>query len=205
MSEIDLNSPEIKDAIAAAVDAEVKGLKAKNGELIDQIKKLRKQTEIDPADLAAVEEERDALKQQLAEANKAVKKATGDLEAANKRAEQAEGSMTSLLVDNGLSEALAKAGVTNPVHMKAAKALLAGQVAVADDNGTKVVKAGDKPLADYITEWAQGDEGKHFVSVPDTTGGGSQGGRGGSNSTGDMGGSRDERKAAIASRFNLPK
>lgn len=172
----DLNSQEVKDAIAAAVADAVDGLKTKNTELHGKLKKAQQGQQIDPADLAAVEQERDALKAQLADSTKAAKKLATDAEAANKRAEAAEGSTTKLLVENGLNEALAKAGVTNPVHQKAAKAMLAAQVEIADDNGNKVARMGDKPLADAIAAWAGTDEGKYFVAATSTAGDGAQGG-----------------------------
>ena len=208
MSEIDLSSKEVKDAIAAAVAEEVQGLKAKNSELLEQNKRLKKGQEIDPAELERVESERDQYKQQLAEATKAVKKAATDTEAATKRAEAAEGSTSKLLVENGLNDALAKANVTNPALVKAAKAMLAGQVELVDDNGTKVAKVGGKALAEHITEWAGSDEGKNFVTAPDTNGSGAQGARGSNHnqSQGDLGGSKQERTAAIAARFpDIPK
>lgn len=203
MSEIDLNSKEVKDAIAAAAAElaaeQTEGLKAKNAELLGKLKKAQQGASIDPADLEAVEKERDQLKADLANANKAVKKATTDLEAANKRATDAEGFTSKLLVDNGLSEALTKAGVTNPVHQKAAKAMLAGQVQIADDNGAKVPKLGDKALADAITEWASGDEGKHFVTAADTNGGGAHNsGHKPTPPQGDMGGDKAARLARAA-------
>ena len=176
MSEIDLNSKEVKDAIAAAVAEQVteqtEGLKAKNAELLGKLKKAQQGASIDPADLEAVEKERDQLKADLANANKAVKKATTDLEAANKRATDAEGFTSKLLVDNGLTDALVKAGVTDPVYQKAAKAMLAGQVELTDENGTKVPMLSGKKLADSITEWAGSEDGKRFVTASDTSGGG---------------------------------
>ena len=204
----DLNSTEVKDAIAAAVAEAVDGLKTKNAELLGKLKKAQQGQQIDPADLAAVEQERDALKAQLSESTKAAKKAAADAEAALKRAEAAEGSTTKLLVENGLNDALAKAGVTNPVHQKAAKAMLAAQVQIADDNGAKVAVMGDKPLADAITAWAATDEGKYFVAATPASGGGASGGSrtGQGTQPGNLGGTRTERTAAIAARFpDLPK
>ncbi|HEY9145985.1 MAG TPA: hypothetical protein VIN36_04815, partial [Thiobacillus sp.] len=151
------------------------------------------------------ESERDELKSKLSEAQKAVTKATKAAEDAAKKAADTESAFNNTLRDQQLTESLTKAGVTNPVHLKAAKALLAAQVSVVDDNGSKVAKAGDKALGDFITEWAGGDEGKHFVAAPDTTGGGSHGGHRNTTPKGDMGGSREERAAAIASRFNIPQ
>lgn len=176
MSDIDLNSQEVKDAIEAAVERATGPLLAKRDELLGEVKKLRKGASIDPAELERVENERDEARAQLTEASKVAKKAIQDAEKATKAQADAEGSVAKLLVDNGLSDALAKANVTNPALIKAAKAMLAGQVQIADDNGAKVARVGDKALADYITEWAGSDEGKNFVAAADTSGGGSQGG-----------------------------
>ncbi|KAF1706281.1 hypothetical protein [Pseudoxanthomonas sacheonensis] len=203
VSEIDLNSKEVKDAIAAAVAEQVteqtEGLKAKNAELIIKLKKAKEGSTIDPSDLEAVEKERDEWKGKAQLAEKAAKKATTDLEAANKRAETAEGFTSKLLVDNGLTDALVKAGVTNPVHQKAAKAMLAGQVELTDENGTKVPMLSGKKLADSITEWAGTDEGKFFVTAPDANGGGAHNnGRQGDPPKGDMGGDKAARTARAA-------
>jgi small-conductance mechanosensitive channel len=175
VSDIDLSAPEVQAAISAAVEKATAPLVAKRDELLGEVKKLRKNAEIDPADLERVENERDQLKQQLAEATKATKQATKQAEDAAKKLADAEGFTQKLLVDNGLSDALAKAGVTNPVHIKAAKAMLASQVQVAEDNGTKVARMGDKALADAIAEWAGSDEGKHFVAPVTTSGDGAHG------------------------------
>ena len=177
---IDLNDKEVKDAIAAAVADAVEeatgGLKSKNQELLGKLKKAQAGGVIDPAEHDALERERDQLKADLNAAGRATTKATKDLDAANLRAEQAEGFTSKLLVDNGLNEALVKAGVTNPVHQKAAKAMLAGQVQIVADGDTKTPKVGDKPLADFVKTWADGDEGKHFVTAPNSNGGGASNG-----------------------------
>ena len=185
MSEIDLTSDEVKQAIADAVAEATEGLRNKNTELLGKLKKAQQGQQIDPADLAAVESERDQLKADLAAANKAAKKAAADLEAATKRASEIDAAYTGSLRDAALAESLAKAGVTDPVLQRAAKALLASGVEVVDDNGQRVVKAGDKALGDFITEWAGSDEGKRFVSAPDANGGGSHGGRGAHHNPGD--------------------
>lgn len=183
--EIDLTSPEVKAAIDAAVSEAVEGLKSKNTELLGKLKKAQKDSAIDPADLEAVERERDELRAKLSDATKAATKAAKDLEAASKRATDIEAAFNNTLRDSALTEALTKAGVTSPALLKAAKALHASGVEVVDDNGAKAVKAGDKPLADFITEWAGSDEGKHFVTAPEANGGGAQGGHGKSPSPGD--------------------
>jgi hypothetical protein len=174
--EIDTNSPEFKAALNEAIAEAVEGLKAKNTELLGKIKKLQQGQQIDPADLEAVERERDTLKQQLGEAQRQLKKANTDLEAATKRAGDIDAVLNRTLLDAALGEELSKVGVTNPVHAKAARALLSGSVQVVDDNGTRSVRAGDKALSDFLKEWASSDEGKHFVAAPDANGGGSHGG-----------------------------
>lgn len=199
MSEIDKNSDEFKAAVAEALEEAVSGLKAKNAELIAKNKKLQAGATIDPAEYAALEAERDQYKQQAADAAKALKKATADVEAANKRAADTENAFTSTLKDAALTEALTKAGVT-PALLKAAKALHGSSLQVVDDNGNRVVKAGDKALGDFITEWAGSDEGKHFVAAGDSNGGGAHGARGTSPNPGDKQPDVTD-KAARAARY----
>jgi len=177
MSDIDLNSQEVKDAIEAAVNKATEGLIAKRDELLGEVRKLKQGRTINPEDVTKLEDKIDALQSQVEEANKAAKKAQGDAEKAAKAKADAEATVSKLLVDNGLSDALAKVGVTNPVLVKAAKAMFSTQAQVADEGGAKVAKLGDKLLADAITEWAGSDEGKHFVTAHDASGGGAQGNR----------------------------
>lgn len=179
---VDLKSQEVQDAIAAAVEAAVTGLKDKNSELLGKLAKAKQGQTIDPAELVAVESERDALKAQLSDANKAAKKAVGDLDLANKRVADTDAAFNRTLVDAALSDALTKAGVTNPVHIKAVKAMHAAELKVSNEGDTRVIKAGEKNLTDFITEWAASDEGKHFVAAPASQGDGARGGyRGNSN------------------------
>ena len=173
--EIDLTAPEVQEAIKAAVEKATAPLVAKRDELLGEVRKLRKGREIDPAEMERLEGEVDDLRNQLAEANKAAKKAAQDAEKATKALADAEGYTSRLLVDNGLNEALVKAGVTNPVHQKAAKAMLGSQAQIVAEGDSKIVKIGDKALSDFITEWAGSDEGKHFVTAHDASGGGAQG------------------------------
>jgi hypothetical protein len=194
---IDKDSDEVKALIAEAVEEAVGGLKAKNNELLSKVKKLQSGQQIDPADLEAIERERDEWKQKAGEASKTVTKLTKERDEAAKRAESAEGYTTKLLVDNGLNDALAKAGVTNPVHIKAAKAMLGAQAQVVVDGEAKVVRVGDKPLADFVTEWASGDEGKHFVTAVNGSGGGAGDSRNVTHNPpkGDSGGDKNARLA----------
>lgn len=179
----DLSDPEIKDAIKAAVEEATAGLSAKNAELLKELKQARKAGEIKPEDLERVESERDELKTQLEKVTKDLKVANTNAEKATKQLEAVEGFNRTLLVDNGLNEALAKAGVTNPAFLKAARTILAGQVQIVTEGDQRLAKVGEKGLADFVGEWAKSDEGKNFVSATINTGGGAHGGGGGGGKT----------------------
>lgn len=172
----DPKDPEAQAAIAAAVEAAVAPLTAKRDELLGEVKKLRKSAEISPDQLATVEAERDKALADLSVAQKAAKDATKVAEAAQKQLADESTYTQNLLIDNGLVAELTKHGITNPVHLKAAQALLRAGVQVVADGDKRIVKFGDKPLGDAVKEWAAGDEGKHFVSAPNNAGGGAPGG-----------------------------
>lgn len=164
----------------AKVQESVDRLEAKNAELVGDLRKARKATEIKPEDLTAAEERADKLEAALAEANKTVKTLTGERDKAVKALESESGFTRKLLVENGLREQLAANGVTNPIHQKAAMAMLAGQVEVSVEGDTRAAKVGDKALAAFVKEWAAGEEGKHFVAAPGNSGGGAPGAQGSS-------------------------
>ncbi|MES2637349.1 MAG: hypothetical protein V4605_08490, partial [Pseudomonadota bacterium] len=52
------------------------------------------------------------------------------------------------------------------------------QVTVVTEGDKRITKVGDKLLNDHLKEWGATDEGKHFISAPNNSGGGSQGGGG---------------------------
>ena len=170
------DTPEEKAALAAAIDEAVQGLKTKNAELIDKNKKLQKGQEIDPQTVVDLENQLDAMKGELTTAQKAAKEAVKTADTATKALQAESGFTQKLLVDNGLVSELTKHGVTNPVHLKAAQAMLRSGVQIVVDGENRTAKFGDKPLADYVKEWATGDEGKFFVAAPSNSGGGAQGG-----------------------------
>jgi hypothetical protein len=68
--------------------------------------------------------------------------------------------------------------VTNPINLKAAKAMLAAQVNIVTEGDKRIAKVGDKLLADHLKEWSATDEGKHFVSADNNSGGGGHGSKG---------------------------
>lgn len=205
MTDIDLSSPEVKAAIKAAVDEATDGLIKKRDELLGEVKQLRKGQEIKPEQLEAIESERDQLQDQLKQANKELKKAQDAAKSATEALEGESNFTRSLLIDNGLTAELTKAGVTNPALLKAAIALHKGSVTIEADGDKRIAKVGDKSLSDHLKEWAGSDEGKHFVAAQNNSGGGANGGKGGGavEVKRDVGGSKAERTAHFAEKFNL--
>lgn len=176
---IDIDSPEIKAAIDAAVEDAVSGLKAKNIDLAARLEKARAGKTIDPDDYRQLEERSSKLEADLTAANKHIKTLSGDYEK-TKKAHESESEFTRrLLVDNGLVDELTKAGVTDPIRLKAAKAMLKESVSLSIDGEARKAMMGDKPLSEAIKEWAASDEGKHFIAAPNNNGGGASGGGGG--------------------------
>lgn len=176
MFDSDEEKTELKRLIAEAVKDETAGLKAKNGELLGDLKKARQGSAITPEQLSEVEDERDGLRTELAASKKAEKKAV-DLAKTAADSLGTESSFTEkLLIDNGLVEQLTKNGITNPVHLKAAQAMLRGEVKIEIDGEDRVAKVGDKSLADHVKAWAESEEGKYFVAAPGSGGGGAPGG-----------------------------
>ena len=175
---IDTNSQEFKDALAAAVDEAVSGLKAKNIDLAARLEKARAGKTIDPDDYRQLEERATKAESDLESLKKTHKQTTAEFEKIKKEHESESNFTKSLLVDNGLVDALTKAGVTNPVSLKAAKAMMKDQVALVVDGDTRKAMIGDKDLSTFITEWSGSEEGKHFVAAPINSGGDAKGGKG---------------------------
>ena len=186
----DANDKETKAALAKAVkdavDEAVTGLQAKNTELLGKLKKAQKDATIDPADHAALQAELDDTESKLATALKEAKAATKAADDAKKALEGESKVAHNLLVDNGLSAALLENGVKKASYLKAAKAMLAGQVVLTSDGDDRIAKVGDKLLVDFIKEWAVSDEGKAFVDAAVNSGGGADGGAGGGAGDTDM-------------------
>ena len=184
----DANDPDAKAAIKAAVDeamatanekhdADIAGLKTKNGELLTANRDLKRGQEIKPEDMAAAEERADRAEAALTEASKQAKALTTERDKAVKALETEGGFTRKLLVENGLREALASHGVTDAIYQKAAMAMLSGGVEIVTDGDNRAAKVGDRALVDYVKGWAGTDEGKQFVSAPGNSGGGAPGGR----------------------------
>lgn len=187
----------------AELEAAIEVLSAKNNQLLGEVKVAKakaKGAEIDPAEYAALQNENETLKSEL---TKATKDSAKTIETLQSSLSEKDGALQSYLIDNGLNDAMLKAGI-KPEFMSAAKAMLKANTKVTAENGQYSALMGDKPLFDAITEWAASDEGKHFVSAPANSGGGATGGNGNATSVtpkGNLGGDKGQRVNAIKNMF----
>ena len=177
MSDIDLSAPEVQDAIKSAVEEATKGLVKKRDELLAEVKKARKNAEIDPEDFNKLREENDALSEKLSEFTKANKTAIAELDKYKKAAEQEAKYSAQLMVETNLNDAINAVGI-KPEFTRAVKALFSSQAQIAIDGDNRSVKIGDKAVSEFVKEWADTDEGKSFRAAPLNQGGGSHGGAG---------------------------
>jgi len=180
----------------------VEALSAKNRELLGELKAAKakaKGVEIDPVEHEQLRTQVEDLTGKLTKAEKAAVKQFEDL---TKVVSTKDAALQSYLIDNGLSDAMLKAGV-RPEMMPAVKAMLKSKATIKDEGGNIAAFMGDQPLTDAVSAWAASDEGKHFVSAPANTGGGAAGGNGNGTggNKGNLGGSKSERGAAIKSMF----
>lgn len=173
----------VADAVAAAVaeandehETAVAGLKAKNKTLLAKLAKANENDGTgDSAEVARLENELETSQKALKVAEKALKVANTSLEETTASRDAELAANRKLIVDNGLTDALTKANVA-PALLDAARALHASSVVIKEDNGVRKAVVGGKDLGSYIAEWAQGDQGKHFVAAGNNGGGGAEGG-----------------------------
>lgn len=194
----DLTQDKLDELLASieAMQESQKGLKAD----LAKAKAKAKGAEIDPEEHAALQTKVEELTNELSKVTGNSKK---EIEKLTAQLSEKDGALNTYLIEAGLSDALAKAGV-KPEFMDASKALLKAQTAIKADNGQYQAVIGDKPLADAIKEWASSDAGKHFVAAPANQGGGSNGnggGNGGNQNKGKIDGNQAERAAYFASKF----
>jgi chromosome segregation ATPase len=187
----------------AELEEAMEALNAKNRELLGEVKIARakaKGVEIDPNDFMSLQTENETLKSQLEKVAKENAKTVETLQAS---LNEKDGALQSYLIDNGLNDAMLKAGI-KPEFMTAAKAMLKSQTKLMADNGQYSALMGEKPLNEAIAEWAASDEGKHFVSAPANSGGGATGGTGNgipAAPKGNLGGDKTQRTNAIKQMF----
>jgi alanyl-tRNA synthetase len=193
----DLTQDKLDELLASieAMQESQKGLKAD----LAKAKAKAKGAEIDPEEHAALQTKVEELSNELSKATGNSKKEIDKLTA---QLQEKDGALNTYLIEAGLTDALAKAGV-KPEFMDASKALLKAQAVIKAENGQYQALIGEKPLADAIKEWAVSETGKHFVAAPANSGGGSQGGggNGGNQNKGKIDGTTAERAAYFATKF----
>jgi len=189
----------------AELQEQIDALAAKNRELLGELKVTKAKArgaDIDPEQFAAIQTELENTKAELAKVTKTSK---AEMDKLTQSLQSKDTALQSYLIDNGLTDALVKAGV-RPELMKAAKAMLRGQAALQAEGDQYKALMGDKPLADAVAEWSASDEGKHFVAAPQSNGGGATGGNGSPVAPkGNLGGDKNQRQNAIKQMFpDLP-
>jgi hypothetical protein len=176
----------VADLIAAALEtaqeeheAEVTRLTNKNTELLGKLKTARAGG--DNADeVQRLETELSEVQGKLRTAEGELRTVRRDLQTVTTERDAAQTSLESestfartMVVENGLTAALVEANVA-PEFMEAARAMLAPTVTVKVDGDNRNAVVGDKPVLDYVKEWAVSDKGKHFVKAPANGGGNTQ-------------------------------
>lgn len=174
---MEISEEELKAKIDEAIESATGGLVKKNQELLSELKEARKGRAIDPAELDKLQTKIDALEADLGTAHKTKKEQEKALKLAQDALASESGFTQKLLLDNGLTEALVKAGVATPM-LPAVKAMLGSQAKVIVDGDARRAVIGDKDLTEFVSAWATTDEGKHFIAAPANGGGGASGGAG---------------------------
>ena len=172
---LDVNDPEFKAALKAAIDEATAPLIAKRDELLGELKKARKNSEISPEDYQKLSDQVDELQGKLTEVTKTNKTLTADADKYKKMYESESANTAKNLIESSLTNALVDAKV-DPKFMKAVKALIGKDAKVEANGDERVAKIGDKALGDYIKEWASSEEAAHYIAAPANSGGGGAGG-----------------------------
>jgi hypothetical protein len=181
---IDTDTDEGKAELQKRIDAATEGLKAKNAELLGDVKKQKDGLKDIQTQLDEIKAAKEAAEEAAAAKSGDVTKIKEQLEAKHAKETKAlkdalagkEGTLNKLLIDNGLTEALTKAGVA-PQYLDAAKALIQSKnkAEIVDVDGNAAAQIDGKNIAEFVTAWSQGDNGKHFVAAPQNGGGGAKG------------------------------
>lgn len=175
LEELQAKVAELTESLQAQAEAN-NGLRA---DLKKAKAELQKGQTIDPSEFNAVQSENEALKTKLSTFEKDIKKIASERDTALKTLETESQVTVNMQRERDLTEALSAIGVTNAINLKAAKAMLAAQVQVVTEGDKRVTKVGDKLLSEHLKEWGATDEGKHFISAANNTGGGASGGSSG--------------------------
>lgn len=161
----DTKVSDLEDKLNKALES-IQKLEAKNKELITE-----KQKANDAADAAAAEADQAAEDKARADNDlkaleeKLTAKHTRELAKITKDYEAAQGQLSTLLIDNAISQALDGHNVL-PQFKKAVTSMIKSEAKL--DGGEAF--AGNLPLVDYIKDFVSSEDGKHFVAAPANSG-----------------------------------
>lgn len=169
---------EALEVAETAHEAEVERLRTKNVELLGKLAKARKGEGADTGEVERLERELEDTSAKLTTAEADLRQVKRDLTKAEQERETAKTAAAketeisrNMIVDSSLTSSLVEANVA-PQFLEAAKALLGKGVAVKETDGERAAFVGDKPLGEFVKEWATGDAGKAFIKAPANGGGG---------------------------------
>lgn len=167
---LDKNDPEV----LALIDEITSALTSKNKELLSELRTAKakaKGSDIDPEEFARLQSENEDLSGRLSKVEKTSK---SEIDRLTKSVVEKDGALSGLLIDSGITDALAKAGVA-PHYVEPLKAMFKTQASLKNEGGQFQALIGDKSLKDAITGYLTGDTGKHFAPAQANSGGGAQG------------------------------
>lgn len=171
-----------REELEAEHEAEVEGLKSKRDELLAKLRKARAGTDgNDDAEITRLEGELETANKDLREAKKDLRESernlktvTEDRDTLKIGLEKEQATSRTEFIRNQLTSELSAANV-KPEFLEATQALLKDKVTVSQDGDSRKAVVGDKSLSDYVKEWSQGDQGKHYVGAGNNGGGGASG------------------------------
>lgn len=168
-----------KADIDAAVERALEGVKSKNTELMDEVKKLksdlRRTQEITPETLASIEAERDKAVAELAETRKQVGTLTKERDAAAKALEIEQSAYRAQTLTSEIRGAMNKVALV-PGAEEAIEAFLRANATVEmDQSGNPVTKRGDRLLSEFAAEFFSSDASNWARAAPMNSGGGAPG------------------------------
>jgi|LGOV01.1.fsa_nt_gb hypothetical protein len=189
---IEMTQAELDQKIADAIAAATTDLKGKNTELLGKMKKA--QDKVEAEQLAATRATEKATQDALTAEGKHAevldrvrKNSETEIDNLRKRAETAEASLITstktlrvVMVDNEISKQLVEAGVTDPVLLEAAAAMInpTAEIIDGENDGEQTVQIAGQPVKEFFEGWKEG-KGKAFIAN-----GSSGGGSGGESSGG---------------------
>lgn len=138
-----------------------RGLKAKRDELLAEVRHLKDR-------LAEAQEDTETLRQEALRLTEKLEATQADRDAVQTELDAMRAARSQALAEAALATALADVNV-HPLLRDAALALILARhvVAVSDDaDDPAAVLLDEKPVAQVVAAWSQGDEGRHFIAAP---------------------------------------